>query len=227
MNTKRCPVCGASNSEIAKFCYACGADLRTEGEQADQPVIETTVADTANERLVSESQYQYQDIEKRQENAPQNNGANPYQNTNQQPYQPNPYQAPLQGGYQMPPQEIPYQQPYGQGGYQMPPQGNPYQQPYGYQTPPPYMPPMVPLGYSQKNKLVAGILGILIGVFGVHNFYLGYTGKAVAQLLLTLLGSVFTCGLSAVAVWIWGLVEGIMILTGGIKVDGHNVPLSE
>ena len=227
MNTKRCPVCGTSNSEIAKFCYACGADLRTEGQGIDQSVVATTAADTATERPVSESQYQYQDIENRQENTPKNTGGNPYQNTNQQPYQPNPYQVPPQGENQIPPQGNSCQQPYGQGGgYQMPPQGTPYQQ-YGYQTPPPYMPPMVPLGYSQKSKLVAGILGILIGVFGVHNFYLGYTGKAVAQLLLTLLGSVFTCGLSAVAVWIWGLVEGIMILTGGIKVDGHNVPLSE
>ncbi len=34
---------------------------------------------------------------------------------------------------------------------------------------------------EQKSKIVAGILGILLGAFGVHNFYLGYTGKAVAR----------------------------------------------
>lgn len=32
-----------------------------------------------------------------------------------------------------------------------------------------------------KSKLVAGLLAIFLGTFGVHNFYLGYTGKAVTQ----------------------------------------------
>lgn len=41
-------------------------------------------------------------------------------------------------------------------------------------------------GYAQKSKIVAGLLGLFLGTLGVHNFYLGYTGKAVAQLLLTL-----------------------------------------
>ena len=27
-----------------------------------------------------------------------------------------------------------------------------------------------------KSKIAAGLLGILLGGFGVHNFYLGYTG---------------------------------------------------
>ena len=35
---------------------------------------------------------------------------------------------------------------------------------------------------TAKSKIAAGILGILLGCFGVHNFYLGYTGKAVGQL---------------------------------------------
>ena len=34
-----------------------------------------------------------------------------------------------------------------------------------------------------KSKIAAGLLGIFLGTFGVHNFYLGNTGKAVAQLL--------------------------------------------
>ena len=33
-----------------------------------------------------------------------------------------------------------------------------------------------------KSKVAAGLLAIFLGAFGVHNFYLGYTGKAVAQL---------------------------------------------
>lgn len=76
---------------------------------------------------------------------------------------------------------------------------------------------------GQKSKMVAGILGILLGSLGVHNFYLGYTGKAVAQLLIALL----TCGIGAAATGIWGLIEGIMILTGSINVDGNGNPLSD
>ncbi len=66
-----------------------------------------------------------------------------------------------------------------------------------------------------KSKIAAGLLGIFLGAFGVHNFYLGYTGKAVAQLLISLL----SCGFLAFASSIWGLVEGIMILTGSIDRD--------
>ena len=101
----------------------------------------------------------------------------------------------------------------------MPPQGNYYGQPYQPYPGAPY----VPLGYKQKSKIAAGVLGILLGTFGVHNFYLGYTGKAVAQLLITLL----TCFMGAFVSMIWGVVEGIMILCGGINTDGHNVPLSD
>lgn len=76
---------------------------------------------------------------------------------------------------------------------------------------------------QQKSKLCAGLLGIFLGAFGVHNFYLGYTGKAVAQLLITVLSC---CMLSAISS-IWGLVEGIMILTGSINTDGKGNPLGE
>ena len=76
---------------------------------------------------------------------------------------------------------------------------------------------------SQKSKIAAGLLGIFLGSFGVHNFYLGYTGKAVAQLLITLL----TCGFGAFISSIWGLIEGIMILTGSINTDGKGNPLAD
>ncbi|MBO4693487.1 MAG: TM2 domain-containing protein [Clostridia bacterium] len=75
----------------------------------------------------------------------------------------------------------------------------------------------------QKSKLAAGLLGILLGAFGVHNFYLGFTGKAVAQLLI----SVLTCGVGAAVSGVWGLVEGIMILTGSINKDAKGIPLKD
>lgn len=66
-----------------------------------------------------------------------------------------------------------------------------------------------------KSKITAGILGIFLGCYGVHNFYLGYNGKAIAQLLITLLSLFLLSWVSA----IWGLIEGILILTGSIKED--------
>ena len=74
---------------------------------------------------------------------------------------------------------------------------------------------------TPKSKIAAGLLGIFLGSFGVHNFYLGYTGKAIAQLLITLL----TCGFGAFILSIWGFIEGILILTGSINVDGNGNPL--
>ena len=74
-----------------------------------------------------------------------------------------------------------------------------------------------------KSKMAAGLLGIFLGYFGVHNFYLGYNGKAIAQLLITVL----SCFILAPVSWIWGLVEGICILTGSINVDAEGNPLGE
>lgn len=68
-----------------------------------------------------------------------------------------------------------------------------------------------------KSKMAAGLLGIFLGGWGIHNFYLGYTGKAIAQIFVTL----FTCGIGA----LWGLIEGILILTGSINTDADGNPL--
>lgn len=76
---------------------------------------------------------------------------------------------------------------------------------------------------NAKSKMAAGLLGIFLGALGIHNFYLGYTGKAVAQLLITIL----SCGVLAIVSEIWGLIEGIQILTGSISVDANGVPLKD
>ncbi|MBQ8891771.1 MAG: TM2 domain-containing protein [Bacilli bacterium] len=70
---------------------------------------------------------------------------------------------------------------------------------------------------NAKSKVVAGILGILLGSLGVHNFYLGYTSKAIAQLLISVLSCFILSPISA----IWGLIEGVMILAGNIDVDAE------
>lgn len=79
---------------------------------------------------------------------------------------------------------------------------------------------------TSKSKIAGGLLGIFLGSLGVHNFYLGYTNKAVAQLLLTLVGWIL-CGLGPIAAGIWGLIEGILILTGSINQDANGNPLSD
>lgn len=85
---------------------------------------------------------------------------------------------------------------------------------------------------SSKSKIAAGLFGIFLGCFGVHNFYLGYTSKAITQLVLTIVGYVTICffglGLLLVfAVAIWALVEGIMILAGKIETDANGIPLKD
>lgn len=59
---------------------------------------------------------------------------------------------------------------------------------------------------SKRSKIVAAILAFFLGYLGIHNFYLGKTGKGVAQLLLTI--SVFFCWISG----IWAFIDFIMIL---------------
>jgi len=62
---------------------------------------------------------------------------------------------------------------------------------------------------SPKDRVAAGVLGILLGAFGAHKFYLGYTSEAIIMLLVTLL----TFGVGACVMWVIGIVEGILYLT--------------
>lgn len=71
---------------------------------------------------------------------------------------------------------------------------------------------------GEKSKIVAGLLGIFLGGLGIHNFYLGYTGKAIAQLLLGTVG-ILACGIGPAASSIWGLIEGIFVLCDNITKD--------
>ena len=67
---------------------------------------------------------------------------------------------------------------------------------------------------SDKSKLVAGLLGLFLGVYGVHRFYLGYPGIGIAM-LFTLGG----CG-------IWSLIDSILILSGAVR-DPYGRPLRD
>lgn len=119
------------------------------------------------------------------------------------------------------------QQPYGQQPYgQQPPapptgeqptyQQQPYQPnagfpgaPYGAAPSAPYgVHPMTGVPYSEKSKIVAGLLQILLPL-GIGRFYIGDTGIGVAQLLVT----IFTCGIGA----LWPVIDGIIILASDSK----------
>lgn len=62
---------------------------------------------------------------------------------------------------------------------------------------------------SAKNKVAAGVCGILIGALGIHKFILGYTKEGIIMLLVTIL----TFGIGGIIMWIIGLIEGILYLT--------------
>ncbi|ORA59938.1 NINE protein [Mycobacteroides franklinii] len=93
----------------------------------------------------------------------------------------------------------------------VPPPGIPY--------PPPYVDPAAPYGrdpatgapYSDKSKLVAGLLQLLglVGFLGFGRIYLGQTLLGVIQLIV---GWV-TFGVGAL---IWGIIDAVLILGGKV-----------
>ena len=62
--------------------------------------------------------------------------------------------------------------------------------------------------------MVAGLLCLFLGAYGVGRFYLGYTGLGVAQLL--------TCG----GCGIWSIIDAITCFTGKMR-DAQGRPLRD
>jgi TM2 domain-containing membrane protein YozV len=121
------------------------------------------------------------------------------------PYGQAPPPPPAQPGYQQPG----YQQPgYQQPGYPTGPYGAGPQAPYGIH-------PATGLPYSDKQKLIAGLLQILIPL-GIGRFYIGDTKTGVWQLIVTII----TCGIGA----LWPFIDGIIILATDSK-DANGLPL--
>lgn len=140
-----------------------------------------------------------------------------------QQYAPPQYTAPQYTVPQQPQQQAPQYQPpiYGQAPVQQPVQ--PQQQ---YKT----FYDVPPVGYQQKSRLAAGLLGIMLGGFGIHNFYLENKNRAIIQLVISLVGGVITCGVATIAMEVWGIVEGIQIFQGTNperNYDGNGVILRD
>jgi len=77
--------------------------------------------------------------------------------------------------------------------------------------------------HMQKSKLAVLLLGILVGALGAHNFYLGYNGKAISQLLI----SVLSVGILAFIPAIWGLIEVIVLVSNDNPTDANGIPLKD
>lgn len=68
-----------------------------------------------------------------------------------------------------------------------------------------------------KDKIVAGLLAILLGLLGIHWFYLNKSSKGVTYLLVTILGSLFSVFIIGfIPIFVIGvlsLIDGIQLLT--------------
>ena len=84
---------------------------------------------------------------------------------------------------------------------------------YGVSSTAPYgLDPRTGIPYSDKQKLVAGLLNILLP-FGVGRFYIGDSKTGVLQLVVTLV----TCGLGS----LWSLIDGILMLVHDDTKDSN------
>ena len=97
----------------------------------------------------------------------------------------------------------------------------PYHPPLGSMSPPPHD---FDRDRVSRIKVIAGVLGILLGGFGIHKFVIGAVVPGVIMLVVTLLGTCLfvgagwlmiglPCGLGPAAMGVIGFVEGILYLT--------------
>lgn len=82
-------------------------------------------------------------------------------------------------------------------------------QTYVQAAPIPAMPQIV-LVRQSKTRFIYVLLGLFFGGFGIHNFYAGYTGRGVAQLLITVFSPLLLF-VPLLCVGLWVLVELIVI----------------
>ncbi len=115
--------------------------------------------------------------------------------------------------------------PPGAGRFGGPSYGNDYGDRYGQVN---YIPPQnpwsqTPQGYyggapepqiSSRSKVLAIVLAIVGGAFGIHDFYLGYHKFGIIKIVI----SVASCGVFS---WLWGFIDVIRLATGNLKTDAE------
>lgn len=107
---------------------------------------------------------------------------------------------------------------------QFPQQGMPMQQQYPPQQQyvpqgggTPYYTPQTnipPYATPPKNRISYILLAVFLGGLGVHNFYAGYSGRGIAQLLITVL----TLGICSIISCVWAIIEACVVTT---SADGR------
>lgn len=70
-------------------------------------------------------------------------------------------------------------------------------------------------GVVGKSHVIAGLLAIFLGCFGIHKFYLGYNSTGIIMLAVTVIGSIFSLGLAGMVMGVIALIEGIIYLAMG------------
>jgi hypothetical protein len=81
---------------------------------------------------------------------------------------------------------------------------------YGYQMP-------ANIARSDKSRTLSGILQLLVP--GVGRIYMGYSALGVIQLVAALM----TCG----ALHVWSIIDGVLILSGQVRLDGYGRALED
>lgn len=194
---RECPHCGALADDADVVCRYCAGNLDGTGGPGGAYRSGPTEERGTPPR------------EEPQNKRAQNPRGEPKQQSRSNFRRPRDYQAPP------PPRSGEYRGGYRQGPYEPPPQDDPYRRKSG-----PYDPggqneyasgsreayDMPPYGYPvyqrDINRIVAGVLAIVLGTFGVHKFYMGKTGLGILYICL------MWTGFPTIA----GLVEGIMYL---------------
>jgi TM2 domain-containing membrane protein YozV len=68
---------------------------------------------------------------------------------------------------------------------------------------------------NAKDRVAYVLLAVFLGHLGIHNFFAGYTSRAVIQLVITIV----TCGFGALVTWIWAIIEAITVTKDANGVD--------
>lgn len=88
----------------------------------------------------------------------------------------------------------------------------------GLPTPPSAVPTYQTPGQTNpnaKDRVAYVLLAVFLGHLGIHNFFAGYTSRAVIQLVITIV----TCGFGALVTWIWAIIEAITVTKDANGVD--------
>ena len=64
-----------------------------------------------------------------------------------------------------------------------------------------------PNNSSAKDRVAYVLLAVFLGGIGIHNFYAGFTNRAIIQLLV----SILSCGILWFFMWIWAIIEACTV----------------